>query len=501
MIFNEQSSFTGPTDKSHYILVFFIFFISLVNGFQILEIPYIGLAEGLGYDGSWYLQSTFEFLPKTDNYHIFRILPATLVFILKEIFDFGPSIHESVRMFQFFNLGCILFSCVFTELISRRLNFRRADKFIFYCFLYLNFHVLKDSVYNPVMTDSLVFCLALGLFYTTLENKKILFSFLALLAFFTLPFLSFFFIGERILRQIDNHFLGKTPKLNLSLILSILVPALFFIGTCFIVYGMGRYTLLTFPDKISPYLFPISIILLCICLYFLINLHKNLINDLVLSFGDWRKYLVWESFFLLFLIVLQFGLSKINNFAPKGFIGNFTLSPPLYMTLKPLIGLFDNIMFFGLPVILFLFFLPKFINLVNHRVSILFITFFLCLFLLKPEARHTILFLPFLVSIVMLFFKRIQFSRMECLAIFFIGIFFSKVWYPVQLSWFPSAYKIFTSEVNHDSFQEFPAQHYFMFQGPMISHVNYSIWLIFIGLGVLFVWKILAKHHLLNYKK
>lgn len=85
LYFSKDSNPFSKPNSEPYILIFFIILISSINLYQIIFLPHINLAEGLGYDGVWYNNPANEFIPRTDNYHIFRIFPATCVFLIDRV--------------------------------------------------------------------------------------------------------------------------------------------------------------------------------------------------------------------------------------------------------------------------------------------------------------------------------------------------------------------------------------------------------------------------------
>jgi hypothetical protein len=463
--------------------------ILLVNLFQIWYLPFINLADGLGYDGSWYLNSTNTFLPPIDDYHLFRVLPATLVYGLKCLFGFGDSTLESVKMFQYFNLGTILLSLVIIELICRFYSLSQNRKWIFYIFIYLNFHVLKDSVFNPVMTDSFAFFLALGLFYFTASNKKIWFIFFILLAFFTMPIMCIVYLSERILRNFKFSNINSVGKINLTRVLSGTLILGFTSLTSFLVLYLGRTTIVTFPDKINLGLFPLALVGTSVAIFFIFEVHSALFKNIIYVLKQVNKFFTWEFGLLLILSVVKSILAHFNGMPPNGFRGIFIFGAPIYITLKPLIGIIDNIGYFGVVIIFFFIFLPNFIATHKSFISIYLLTLISCFFMLKPEARHGIMLLPLVGFLVTVSIPEKNLNRSFLILILGFGILFSKVWYPVHLAWFPPGYLIFTSAVNHDIFQEFPAQHYFMFQGPMMSHAAYFFWLAVESIAAIILFK------------
>jgi hypothetical protein len=466
-----------------------------IGALQIFFLPYINLAEGLGYDGVWYYVPANEFLPRTDNYHIFRLLPATLVFFLKKIIFSAHNYHDTVKAFQVFNLICNAASFWLAYRIGRHLNFSGIRMLLLFVFLFFNFHVLKDEIFNPVMTDTTVLFLSLLLLWAYLSRTLGLYLLASLMLLFTFP------VGGFILQLV---FLTNTAG---SISEKRIIPdkwlnylflagaGLFLFATSLVVFGFGRTTVLTFPDEINIYLFPFSVSLIAFLIYKILNLHQSLFQHILHVALKPRMLRSW--FLLIFLaeLLIYLALPSFNKFPAKGFTGNFTIAPLIYVTFKPFIGIFDNCMFFGPVVMIFLWKLPEFVRKNAGSISALFVSLSFCFFVLKPEARHMIFLLPFLSIAAVKSIPEASCHPKYGFIIALICLLFSKFWYPCHLAEFPPGYEIFTSKVNHAIFQDFPAQHYFMFQGPMISHQNYFIWFLVMIPLAWYCRKILTLNH------
>jgi len=492
----DQSSFypdyKNQTAVSKNAAPFLVFFIGILcfDLFQILYLPYINLLEGLGYDGMWYMEPSKVLFPKdVDHYHLFRILPSTLVYFLKKFFGFENTNPASVVMFQYLNLTVILGSLFFAEAISRFYSFGLRQKWFFYLLTYLNFFVWKESIFNPVMTDSVALFVAIGLFYFTITNRTVWFSLFCLITWFVLPILSLVFIGERILRRLDFSDIQYKPPFNISKWLAIGVITGFISLLCLVVLYLGHRSVFVLPDRLNMWLFPISAILLSITFYYVFTLFSDLFNRSLLAFKQLTKLLCWEMLLLVSLFTIQFILVSNIGHPPTSFAGHFIFGVPISVTLKPMIGLFENVANCGLVVLFFVIILPPLIQAKRISYQLLFITFVTAFFLLKPESRHTHIFMSAMGLIVVANFPAEKLTSSFLLSVFGFNFLFSKIWYPVHLAWFAPGYVLFSKGADESVFQEFPAQHYFMFQGLMISHTMYFLWLIPIAGAFWFVWK------------
>jgi hypothetical protein len=468
-------------------LTYFVLNFSIIT-FQLKYFNVIGLAEGLGYDGVWYYRHAVNIFTAVDNYHLFRLMPSAIIYLIGIIFDESNSTNNIVHKFQYFNISCIIISYIITFLIAKKLKLSSLKRFFLYCLLFNNFHVLKDSIFNPVMTDSFVLFSSLLFLYACISENKIIYVASSTFLLFSFPIGGFLLQISYLIFKNVNTTIEKLFKLKLLKIITLSSGLLFCALSLIIIYVFKIVSIYTFPDEINYLLAPFSIAISTIALSLIVKHHIFLLNYLISFLRNFKI-----NFLSIVLIIqfLTFILAPIINNNPLNGVGSvFTTSPFIIINLKPLIGIFDNILFFGPLWLLFYFLRIRMAKSVTQKPFISFVSFVFFIFSLKPEARHSIFLLPIIGVLIAIFMPITFFKPKKVFLFLFLSLLSSKFWYPCHLAVFPPAYEIFTPKVNPAIFQEFPIQHYFMFQGPMISHQNYFIWLLVMIPLVWYCWKI-----------
>jgi len=187
-----------------------------------------------------------------------------------------------------------------------------------------------------------------------------------------------------------------------------------------------------------------------------------------------NKWIFW----LFFAFIFQFILGKINNNQVVGYSA-ISVGYPIYINLKPLIGVVDNVSYFGPVLFVFLFLFFKDRNFENLKFHDYFLFFFIFLLIIKPEARHTLFLIPLLSITILEFLNEKVLNTKFIFFVTFSGLLFSKFWYPVHWAHFPPTHLLFSPLTDQSLYQQFPVQHYFMFIGPMMGHLEYFVFLVF----------------------
>jgi len=458
------------------LLIAFILLVVLLN---LAYLPPVSLAEGLGYDGIWYHSPSVNLFRKIDNYHLFRVFPSALVFGLRRAFSFDDSIQTTVFLFRWLNFGFLIGTLIFFKLLSARLKLSGPVSILLLVFIFYNFNVFKELAFNPVMTDNCTLFLSIGILYFYLGKQFIpLFGFL-LVSIFTMPIVALFYPIFFLLNEMDdsNKQDEATSKLIESYfwIIPISVAIGFAAASSVIVYYFNRITVYTFPDQIDFRFFPFILLINAAFIFYFILKFKPFFIQLFFKVRNIRIWIFskWTMTIIGFF-VFQFIVSKINNNHLLGYSG-LLVGYPIILNLKPLIGLVDNLNFFGPVIFIFLIYFFWNREKMEIRLADWFLMFFFFLIIIKPEARHTLFLLPLVSVLLCRFLNGFQISNRFLFVVVLVGMFFSKFWYPTHLALFPPAHIIFSKVTDPEIFQQFPIQHYFMFQGPMMSTTSYLI--------------------------
>lgn len=454
-----------------------IFSLPVICLLQIVFLPYTQLGSGLGYDGVWYFKPSVNLFSKIDNYHLFRIFPPAMVFITRKALGLDGSIETTVRLFQWLNFTLLLGSLVFFVKIRQLLRLEPAQSLVFFVFVFLNFTFLKESVYNPIMTESTSIFISLGIIFFYHNKQNALLSLFLFLSLFTLPIIALFFFLYRILEKAPDQV--ESPEVKhifdrFYFLVPLMVSLLFGAISAVIVYHLGYTTIYTFPDAIHVPTFPVVLLINGTFIFVMIRKLRPFFEAIFLQIRNLKVFLFqkWTLYFLLFFVI-QSVVSKLNDFHLLGY-GSLMVGYPIYINLKPLIGIVDNLSFYG-PVI-FVFLLYFFRNQdQDFSLSDGFLQFIVLFIIIKPEARATLFLLPFIAIFLI---HRIDFTSWpvkHLIGLSLLGLFFSKCWFPLHWAQFPAGHLLFSPETDQAIYQQFPAQFYFMFQGIMVSYSNFFI--------------------------
>ena len=478
-------------------LAFLVSFIILNLGVQILCFPYIDMANGLGYDGVWYQNPSLSLLSKVDNYHLFRVFPSKVAFMFRNIFALDDSIQTTVRIFQLINFLFVGFAIILISNISKLKRYSLRKKIVLFVFCFLNFSISKDFAFSPVMTEASGFLLSVAILWAYLKRFNFLLYLFLFLSFFCIPAITVFYLVWFWTNDLDVSEEVEILSFNrLYFYFSFFITISFALVSIIIIYGFHRVTLFTFPDDINLYLFPVTLILNSYLIFLIINKFREFVLRGFSVFRSLFRYLNSRWVFLLIsAFFFQFVLGRVNNNQVIGYSA-ISVGYPIYINLKPLIGIVDNLSYYGPVLFVFLFLFFKNGNFENWGFKGYFLFFFLFLLIIKPEARHTLFLIPLLSITILDFIDDKILNFRFILFVSAAGLFFSKFWYPVHWADFPPTHLLFSPSTEQAIYQQFPVQHYFMFIGPMMGHAEYFVFLALELIFGFFFYKFLVKKEL-----
>ena len=221
--------------------------------FQIHFLPVVGLGSGTGYDGVWYIQKATNLANKVDDYHLFRILPSYLCYYILDFFGIDKNWQKGIVVFQYLNLIGIQGFIWLSFRLIRHLKLGFKEALVYSLLAFFNFNFAREAYYNPVMTDTMAAMFSMGILVAHLEGKKFLTIFWALPLMFTFPFGLLVFLVFNIFKPIDLTLI----KSRLKPVVILIIACAYFLPSIFWYYYKGRLSIYTFPDSISPTLFPI----------------------------------------------------------------------------------------------------------------------------------------------------------------------------------------------------------------------------------------------------
>jgi hypothetical protein len=138
----------------------------------------IGFNNGLGWDGAIYAKWARDFHHEAfdtgiDAYRIQRILPAVVThYVLRGL---GMSLTDKhiLHCFAAINVLSITIVAIFWVRIANRLKIGTQGKWLGFAALFLNYAVLKNTSFNPVLTDMPAYAVSAGMVWAYLGRRQV----------------------------------------------------------------------------------------------------------------------------------------------------------------------------------------------------------------------------------------------------------------------------------------------------------------------------------------
>jgi hypothetical protein len=426
--------------------------------------------NGFGWDGIIYKHLTEDlygavFIKGLDQYYIQRIFVPAVLNICFRLTGISLTEMNILWGYKIFNLVVLMISIYFYNLIARELKFNTKVTWLGFCSLFINFAILKENFYYPVLLDTAIFAIGLIQFYYYLRNNLIGLIITTIVGSFTWPN----FMYSSLIFILFPIYTGnvKFSRIKIKwLIISIIIISLFI--CVYILYTKYEYIHQVYGvNPINSTVVPISILSLLV--YFFFGLNSILENSCLYDFRNYVKGVKLKNF--ICAITVFFSVSLIIYLQPFNSSVNIKLFLPrtlLIAVAQPLIFLISHVIYFGPILILILFYWKNISKIVNSLGlgSTLFVIFFLFMSI-NSQSRLIINAVPVFIIFTLMVISKIDLKTMHIIFFFLLSIIFSKVWYTFDIKQFYD--KIPGSHLH------FPIQGYFMNQGPWMSFDMYVL--------------------------
>lgn len=331
----------------------------------------------------------------------------------------------------------------------------------------INFPILKFSMFNPILTDTMAFMLGTMLLYFFFESKRSKLLLVTIIGAFTFPPI----IAEGLILYIfpfekNNRVLFKFKDLIFP-ILSVLIY-LFILCFFFFILPDEKFqkVIHRIPSGINYVLLVISI--LAICSYIYHTFSKLLSLEYFMAY--FKKYFHNKMFWfrLLVAIIIILGVKVLTfRFAspdigvnPIGFLSTVLISP----LQNPFLFLLSHILYYGPILFLVIFYWKNVSDFCNFNGIALNLILIFCIFLsFQSESRMLICFLPLIILAITNYLNSIEIKKYSLIFFVLLSLCFSRIWFNI---WGPNM---------QGDYLEFPMQRYFMIQGPWMSDLSYYL--------------------------
>jgi len=451
--------------------------------------------QGFGWDGTNYAAWAKDFhrtvlVERVPAYYVKRILPSALVHYGSRLIT-APFFSDAERdailnenrnvvlRFDLYNLLLLLVAVSTWGLIANELKIQDRGKWFGFCFLFLNYAILKNNFYHSVLTDTSGFTLGLLMFYFFLTNRPIGLWTTIVLGGFTWPSipymgaLLFVFPYQKALAD-ELRSPVTRPSQNWPLLLTLTGC-----GLALIMFAYLRLNLTQLLSEMSQFLrvdrslFYLS--MAAVMAYLFLGL-KPAVSDprlfsprSILGAIRWRRVGIIALTFCL-LQVLVFRLASGQELT-GGWGGEWRLIEYIFLSAltEPFIFLVAHTLYYGPVVLLLVFFWKPFCQSIQEYGIGLWLFVILNFFLsIGPQSRYQINAIAVFVILLVRLLDQSFLKKQSFIFWLLLSLLYSKVWYT-----FNTAPQV--DDGTMDIFLRFPLQHYFTNSGPWMSPQMYLI--------------------------
>jgi hypothetical protein len=421
--------------------------------------------NGLGWDGAIYAKWARDFHQEAfetgiDAYRIQRILPAAITHYTLRALGMTLSDKHIINCFAAINIISITLVAMFWVRIADRLAISTRGKWLGFTALFLNYAVLKNTSFNPVLTDMPAYAVSAGMVWAYLAQRQLALFVLTALGAFVWPTL--IYIGAILIlfpRDQERDRQTAPAPFHLNLLVA---------GLLTLYLGLGiSYVLLQLNGPVFGFLEPIAPVIrlsLAIAVVYVFFGSRRLLDNAALY--DVRRWLSWSRLgtlvALLGMVVaikaFQAGLTDRPGYMA---FSVYLLTVGVGTVAKPGVFLVAHVAYFG-PWLLLAAMLWKpicaFVH--QHGVGLTLATLAGVLHGLDSESRHAIYLVPMLVPFLAKATDSLGWQTNTYLILAAVSALGSKVWLTIKGTFLDNAFF-------------YPDQLYWMHHGPFMSHAMY----------------------------
>lgn len=427
--------------------------------------------------------STHFFEQSFNPYYVSRLLMPGIAHFIHRLFGITFTLDAIQSIFTILNGLTIFITLYFYYKIVQFKGYNKNITILGFCFLFVNFFILKLSNYYPILMDLFGFTSGIILYYYYIIKNRTAFLAILIVSMFVFPttFLIAVSLIASSLISFDEKGLAIEKNFN-----KYLYPAF---ALCLLFEGFYLYSnyqlfvALAHKDytvQSALFLIPVTFILVNSFIFFTIRYILKLLD----GFNINRKGFVSPYFiFSLITLITFFAASKFLtvNFRDMKTLssGEFLFNLMFQAFSFPLKFLITHFIYYGLFVVLIIYYRNTFFSYVAKNVDLflkIIIILFSIFFILGTETRQFLQFYPFVVFMFLDSIKKVDFSKYQLIGIFTFQLIWSRFWYTINV---PEGF--LDKALPAKNFFGFPAQRYFQFQGPWLSTNNSLIY------GVIFI--------------
>jgi hypothetical protein len=462
----------------HRVLLFSLLVILTGLGYWNEKIP---VNNHTGWDGKHYANLTIHFeelavQKQIDAYQYQRILTPAVIYYTAKLLGIPLHTENIVTVFYLYN-SILLLTCalLFFNLCSF-LKLNSATEIIGFSGLFLNYFVLKNTSYYPVLTDTTAYFMGFCIILFFFRQKDTLLLLTVLIGQFCYPM--FLVVSTPLALGIRNNSITNTLKrFALFKVLAGVLIVLLLVGF-YRIFFVADTIIPRYKMELNSYLLPLSILLVTIYSWKMFTAFEQV--HTIPSSGLNLKIPFFKTLAVcVFATLTTYGVKQISIpedvFTPMVFIYNV-----LQQSIdNPLVFLVAHIIYLGPVLVLLVFFYRSFIQtLAGLGDSAIVYFMFVLVFSIGSETRQFIHFFPFVVVVLLITLNRYEMTQQNALLFAGLSLLVSKCWLNINT---PGSFTQY-------AYAQFPDQYYFMNHGPFMSDLSYIINTGIVLLEIACVW-------------
>jgi len=449
----------------------------------------ISVHGGFGWDGQMYGRWAKDFYHEVfvnglSQYYIQRALPSAVVHYGLRAFRLPLEDQNIILGFGVLNLLLLVLAAYMWGLIADELRIGDKGKWLGFAGIFINFAVLKEAFYYPVLTDTSALALGTLLLSFFLKDTPIGVLIVSVLGAFTWPPLMYFGLVLFVFPKRSGAVAAAPVKLNVLTAGFATVAILAGIIHFHLIKNLRPGEAKALPEESLIHLSVASVVLYIFYATMTMGDYDGLYNlkRIVKSLRVKRAL-----FAVLVFSAIQFLSASLSTGEP-GPTKLFFVSTLLESITKPFIFLVAHPIYYGPILILTCFLWKPFCREVHqHGIGLTVVMLISVILSINPESRRLINMLPFFIAFTVKAIESLGWKPLSYWLVTGASLLFSKVWLRIN-----------TQPLEGHPL-EFPMQRYFMNHGSWMSHQMYLVQGGFVLLtAILFYFLLLKKRRSLQ---
>jgi hypothetical protein len=462
-------------------IVLIVILVSIYSGNLFRE--QIPVNNGWGWDGKHYAYLTIHFeemasQKSIDSYQYQRILTPALIHYGCKWTGIVLNDQTVLSIYGYYNLLLLIIGAILYFGWCNRLKVSKPIEIAGFAALFLNYFVLKNTPYYPILTDPTAFVIGILLMYWISTRNTTGKWLLAVLGQFVFPLFHVVTLPLILLPK-GNRITQWLQKYQVFTTLKWITLVVFFVAACMIIFLPNLILPVKYQMVFTATLLPISGVCVLVYLWQVFQIFQK---QPIIEQPSSKPF----PFVPFMMLLLAWGVGKVivlqNSIPEEGFTPVVFGLNLVQQTLDfPLSWLVAHITYFGPAVIVFLLWgRTLFHQLFKQPDGIILFAFFSILLMIGSESRQFIYCWPFWAWMLLQLLSSLQITLTQAIAFAMLCLVQSKCWFPINVE---------GNFADYD-YSSFPEQRYFMNHGPFMSDASYWINAIAAIAAALFTWVI-----------